>query len=586
MNISSIEKGYRLMKKQNKLIIPFAGLLVLAVLIVVAALLVKKYMPSSREMALTDYFKVSKGEMQVILQDEIYDTKALYENGEIYVDFNMVHDYLNSRFYWDSRENLLLYTTSTAVISAAADSTDYYTNKSKASKEYPIVKVQGNSAYIALDYVKDYSALDYKKYEKPDRVVITYRYNEKEDFAKAKKKAKIRYKQSIKSDILVKLNEGDEVRILEQGKESGSKENKSADSFDKVMSADGVVGYIRKKDIGEIYQSEYTTDFKPEQYSHILKDGKVNLVWHQVTSSAANEGILNLLNAAKGVNVVAPTWFTVSGNHGEITSLASDEYVSRARGLGVEIWAVCNDFGKDSKIGKVLERTTTRQKLEKNLIAEAIKYSLDGLNIDFEYVRKANGNDFIQFIRELGIMCRNNGIVLSIDNYPPTSYSKYYDRKEQAAVADYVITMAYDEYYAGSKEAGPVSSLNYVKKSTENSLKEVPAAQTIIALPFYSRLWKETTKNGKVKLNSEAYGMHSAKENMTDAGVKFKWDDTTGMNYGEYTKDGVVYKMWLEDQTSLEEKMKVVSDKKTAGYAFWKLGLNESDVWDMILKYM
>ncbi len=573
------------MNKQKKLMIPFIALLVLAVIITAIALLVRRYMPSNKEMPLDDYFKVSEGEMQVILQDQIYDTKALYEGDRIYVDFGMVHDYLNPRFYWDSGENQLLYTTSTAVISASVDSNDYYTNKSKASMDYPIVKVKGDTAYVALDYVKEHTALDYKKYDKPDRVVITYRYNEKADYAKAKKKAKIRYRASIKSDILVKLEENARVRVLEQGDSTKSGDG-NASSFDKVMSADGVVGYIRKKDLGKIFQSEYTTDFKEEQYSHILKDGKVNLVWHQVTNSSANDGVLNLLNATKGVNVVAPTWFTVSGNHGEITSLASDTYVSRARSLGVDVWGVCNDFSNDSKIGKVLASTTTRQKLVKNLIAEAIKYSLDGINIDFEHVRKANGDDFIQFIRELGIMCRNNGVVLSIDNYPPTSYSMYYNRKEQAAVADYVITMAYDEHFAGSEEAGPVSSLNYVKDSTANTLKEVPAEQTIMALPFYSRLWKETTKDGKVKLSSEAYGMRSAKEVMVDAGAAFDWNDDSGMNYAEYTKDGVVYKMWLEDQTSLEEKMKVVSESKTAGYAFWKLGLEDSAVWDMIIKYM
>lgn len=573
------------MNKQKKLMIPFIALLVLAVIITAIALLVRRYMPSNKEMPLDDYFKVSEGEMQVILQDQIYDTKALYEGDRIYVDFGMVHDYLNPRFYWDSGENQLLYTTSTAVISASVDSNDYYTNKSKASMDYPIVKVKGDTAYVALDYVKEHTALDYKKYDKPDRVVITYRYNEKADYAKAKKKAKIRYRASIKSDVLVKLEENARVRVLEQGDSTKSGDG-NASSFDKVMSADGVVGYIRKKDLGKIFQSEYTTDFKEEQYSHILKDGKVNLVWHQVTNSSANDGVLNLLNATKGVNVVAPTWFTVSGNHGEITSLASDTYVSRARSLGVDVWGVCNDFSNDSKIGKVLASTTTRQKLVKNLIAEAIKYSLDGINIDFEHVRKANGDDFIQFIRELGIMCRNNGVVLSIDNYPPTSYSMYYNRKEQAAVADYVITMAYDEHFAGSEEAGPVSSLNYVKDSTANTLKEVPAEQTIMALPFYSRLWKETTKDGKVKLSSEAYGMRSAKEVMVDAGAAFDWNDDSGMNYAEYTKDSVVYKMWLEDQSSLEEKMKVVSESKTAGYAFWKLGLEDSAVWDMIIKYM
>lgn len=39
------------------------------------------------------------------------------------------------------------------------------------------------------------------------------------------------------------------------------------------------------------------------------------------------------------------------------------------------------------KIGKVLGTTSKRQKLVKNLIAEAIRYDLDGINIDFENVK-------------------------------------------------------------------------------------------------------------------------------------------------------------------------------------------------------
>ena len=155
----------------------------------------------------------------------------------------------------------------------------------------------------------------------------------------------------------------------------------------------------------------------------------------------------------------------------------------------MQVWGLCDDFSPDMKIGNVLGRTSRRERLEKNLIAEAIKYSLDGINIDFENVKSKNGTDFIQFIRELGIMCRNNGIILSIDNYPPANYSAYYAREEQAAVADYVITMAYDEYYSGSEEAGPVSSLSYVKNAVTNILNEVPAKQSVIGLPFYSRMW-------------------------------------------------------------------------------------------------
>lgn len=567
---------------KNKKIVLIPVLVIILVIFTVAAVfLIRKYKPSNKTMSLQDYYQVEAGQIPIILQDEIYEGKGIEADGQIYVDTGLIKKYLNSRFYWDGAENLLLYTTATKVITASTGSNDFYSNKSKSSKDYPIVRVEGGTVYVALDYVKDYSAFEYKKYDEPSRVVINYRFHEKADYAKTKKKAKLRFESNIKSDVLVSLQEGEELRILKQGLPEGEKKGE----FDQVMSESGVIGYVRHKELGKVYQSEFTTEFQEEEYPHILKDNKVNLVWHQVTTAAANDNVLNMLNATKGVNVIAPTWFTVSGNKGAVTSLASDTYVDRAHSVGVEVWAVCNDFGHDSKIGKVLGTTTTRQKLEKNLIAEAIKYSLDGINIDFEYVKKESGEDFSQFVRELGIMCRNNGVVLSIDNYPPTDYSKYYNRKEQAAVADYVITMAYDEHYAGSKEAGPVSSLNYVKEATANVLKEVPAEQAIIALPFYSRLWQETTKDGKTKVTSQAYSMTYAKNALTDANAKIAWDDATGMNYGEYSKDGSTFKMWLEDETSLEEKMKVATEAKTAGVGFWKLGLENSSVWDMIIKY-
>ena len=563
---------------KKKMVIP----VIIGILVVLAGirtiLLVKKYKPSKEIMPLEEYFQVGDKQIQIILQDELYEKKGLYEDGQIYLDIELVKKYLNSRFYWDGNENQLLYTTATAVISAETGSNVYYTNKSKETKEYPIVRVEGGTAYIALDYVKDYTALDYTKYEEPDRVVINYRFDEPEDHAKTDRKAALRYEPGIKSPILVNLAKGEEVLLLEtEDEETG---------FCKVMSSSGVIGYVKAKALGKAYEFTHTTDFKEETYPHILKDEKINLVWHQVTTQAANDGLLNLMDATKGVNVVVPTWFTVSGNQGDITSLASDTYVSRVHGLGAEIWGLCNDFSSDSKIGKVLSRTSSRQRLEKNLVAEAIRYSLDGINIDFEYVKKENGEDFIQFIRELGIMCRNNGIVLSVDNYAPTEYSQYYNRAEQAAVADYVITMAYDEYYAGSEESGPVASLNYVKDAVANSLAQVPAEQTIIALPFYSRLWKETTKDGKTKVTSEAYSMAYSSDLLENAGVKPAWDEAAGMNYGEYKKDNALYRMWIEDETSLEEKVKAAAvDGNVAGLAFWKLGLEKASVWDMIIKY-
>lgn len=562
------------MKRQMKIIIPVAVCAVLIV-IVVSIFLVQKYSPSKERMALKDYFKTDD-RIAVIIGDEIREEQGLYQDKQVYLGLELVKSALNSRFYWDGNENLLLYSTPNAVIQTDVGSRDCYRNNSKQSREYEIVRADGGQIYIALDFVKEYTALDYAVYTDPARVVISSEFNIDKEYCKAEDDCSLRYQPDIKSEILVDLEEGAVLRLLEpENEETG---------FCKVMEKSGVVGYVKAKYLGDTYTEQLKTDFAEEEYTHILKK-KVNLVWHQVTNQTANEGLLTLLSATKGVNVVSPTWFGTSDNMGNIDSIASDTYVAQAHQNGVEVWALCNDFSPDMKIGNVLGYTSRRQKLAKNLIAEAIRYSLDGINIDFENVKEASGEDFVQFIRELGVMCRNNGIVLSVDNYPVRDYNQYYNRTEQAAVADYVITMAYDEYYAGSEEAGPVSSLSYVQDSAAKVLEQVPAEQVIVALPFYSRHWQETTKGGKAKLSSEACSMRYAKQLVEESGKRTVWDDVAGMNYLEYTSGKVLHKMWVEDINSLELKVQAVTDKKVAGVAFWKLGLENSDVWDMIAKH-
>ena len=537
------------MKNKKRITIGVVVVL-LALAAILAVIMLKKFAPNNTHMSLTKYFQVTdQGMMPVVLEDDICGLKAIEKDGHIYVDREFVTEKLNHRFYWDANENMLLYTTSTKLISAALNSKDcYINNKSRDSKDYTIAVAQDNVVYVALDYVQQYTAMDYKQYKKPNRIVIHTVYNKDISYADAKDDVQIRNKQSIKSPILQDVKSGQKLRVL-------AGENKDT-GFMKVMSESGVIGYVQAKKMKETYKKQSETTFREESYSHILMDKQVNLVWHQVTNQSANGRLSGLLSATKGVNVVAPTWFETSDNDGNVTSLASDSYVQTAHQAGVQVWALCSDFGPKMKIGKVLGTTSKRQKLVKNLIAEAIRYDLDGINIDFENVKKDSGEDFIQFVRELGIMCRNNGVVLSIDNYPPAGgISAYYNRKEQAEVADYVITMSYDE-------------------------------QMVIALPFYSRHWKEKTKGGKAKLSSEACSMKGAQTVLKDSGKKATWDDATGMNYVEYTESGTVHKIWIEDAKSLELKMKAVSDANLGGVAFWKLGLEDASVWNMIEKYV
>lgn len=566
------------MNRRTKQAIISTSIAFVIIIIILIVAFIKKITPSDQVMKLTDYYSVADEEVLVVLQDRIYEQRGILKDGVVYLDYETVVEYFNKRFYWDANENILSYTTPDEVIKAEVGSQDYYENKNKSKMDYTIVKTEGDKVYIAIEFVKQYSDIEYEYYKTPNRIVIQYNWGDYL-FATVKKPTQVRVEPNIKSDILVEVKQDDKLAYIDTNEVVGG-------GFSKVMTADGVIGYVKNKYMNESDYETIKSDYKAPEYSHITKEGTINLVWHQVTNMDANDNLLGLLENTKGVTTISPTWFAIDNNEGTITSLADETYVERAHAQGIEVWALVNDFNTEVSMYELLSYTSRREKLINELIATSIKYNLDGINIDFENITLETGKHFIQFIRELSVKCRNNDIVLSIDNYVPTEYSAYYDREEQGVVADYVIIMAYDEHHGGSDVSGSVSSIGFVTDAIQNTIKLIPEEKVIIGIPFYTRLWKEVNEDGNVVVSSEAYSMTNAANLLKDNGVEPVWDEETGQYYGEYFVDGDTYKIWLEEEKSIEVKMKQIDQAGVAGIASWKLGLENESVWDVIIKYV
>lgn len=551
-------------------------ILFLAIAITAGIMMYSKFAPSKKVMDLYEYYQTEDNDdVILVLQNKIYEQKGKIIDGQIYVDYDTVTTYFNKRFYWDDKESLLIYTTPTEIIKAEVGSKDYYINKSKKSMDYAIAKVEDGSVYIALDYVKEYSDVKYTLYEEPNRVVISYVWGEDFLYADIKEETQLRNKPSVKGDILKELKKGEQVEIIIDEEEINKR-------FTKVITEDGIVGYVKNSMTKNSYYVAEESDFKAPEYTSISKDYKINLTFHQVTNQTANNHVLELLGNTKGVTTISPTWFKVSSVEGAVESLASETYVQRAHNYGVEVWALVDDFTNGIDMSELLSYTSRRDKLSNELIALAIKYNLDGLNMDFEKIPQAAGKDYIQFLREMSVKCRNNGIILSVDNYVPSAYTSYYDRAEQGVLVDYVVTMAYDEHINGGDGSGSVASIGFVKDAVTNVLEEVPAEKNIIAIPFYTRLWEESAEG----VTAKAYSMDQAQIILDQNKAEATWDNETMQYYAEYENGGNTYKIWLEEEKSLEEKLKVIMDNNVAGIASWKLGLEKSSVWSVILKYV
>ncbi|MBR2408015.1 MAG: hypothetical protein IKB07_03575 [Lachnospiraceae bacterium] len=571
------------MKKKTGIAI--IGVLVALLLIaaVLCVALVKKYTPNKERVLPEELAPVAEGEAHVVFWQEKYEKNALLLNGGIYLDFETVSSYINEDFYYDEKELVLSYTKPTEIIRAYPMESVYYSNKTKKELSCAPVLTKGGIPYVSLEFVQLFSDVTYTFFENPARVLL--RTGTKDMLSlKAKKDTEVRELADIKSRVVCDLAKDSVVWYVDAGTETSTK-------FVKVMTEDGVFGFVRKKDLSETYHQAYVSDYVPETYPHILSEEEVVLGWHLVTNSTANAGLENLIKNNKQLTVVSPTWFRITGPEAEnpLLSLADASYVEKANSYGLAVWGLVDNFDIAEEEGfdptensfAILSSTKKREELVNALVAEAIRYNLDGLNIDFESLSVETGPHFIQFLRELSVKCRANGLVLSVDNYVPSAYAAYYDWQAQGEVVDYVVIMAYDEHYAGSETAGSVASYGYLTTAVDNILTMVPKEQVIMAVPFYTRLWTETKENGVTKLTSIAIDMATAEAEVSRNNVTPVWDTVTRQNYAEYEKGGAVCKMWLEDSQSLAEKLSYIRSTQLAGVAVWQLAFGTEEVWQI-----
>lgn len=563
------------MKKQ---LIPVLIAIVLIIVIggfLAAGQLIEKYSYSKDRADLNAYFGVSTAdEAAIVLQDELIEEKAKIVDGVCYLDLASVHKYLNDRFYVDAGEGLLLYTLPTDMVRNEIGTAQMETADTATELSYIPAIWEGETLYLALDYVKQYTNFDYTYFENPGRIQLDTEWPE-EQIATIQKDTSVRVLGGVKSEILEDVAQGDTVTVLEQ-----------METWSKVKTADSVIGYVENKRLSELQTSQPipVTDYEDPEYTSLTKDYKINLGWHVVAGVAGNDTLDSVLAQAKDLNVISPTWFKLSDNEGHFTSFASASYVQKAHDRGLEVWALVENIEyKDSiSMYEILSSTTTRQTLIDGLVNEVLAYDIDGINIDFEQISSDTGEHFVEFIRELSIACRQNGIVLSIDNYVPMDYTDHYDREEQGIVADYVIIMGYDEHYAGSSEAGSVASIDYVENGISNTVSEVPAGKVINAIPFYTRIWE--TSGGEV--SSQAVGMEMAEEYVSTHGMTTEWDETTCQNYAELQTDASLYQIWLEDEDSISVKLNIMEKYGIGGVAAWRLGFEKAEVWDVISDYV
>ena len=560
-------------EQQKKKAAPVLVVLILIVLVGAAGIvsfLINRYKPGTEYMAGNEYFNLTDENSVALIQNgELLEEQAVLIGGEPYAAYTYVESQLNSCFYWDEETKGILLTTSGGVQTLLPGDAAV----AKTPGGQPAVQQESDgTVYISLDVVKEYTDLDYAYYSDPNRVVIRNEWDGVEQATVQSDTAQVRQKGGIKSLILADVQKGDTLLYLE-----------NLDNWCKVMTADGYTGYIQTEDISEPEAIEARTA-KKDSYERITRDHKINLVWHQSTSTESNDAMAEMTAEMTGVNVISRTWFSVTDETGTSSSLASADYVKLAHDAGREVWGLIDNFNEAFDETTDLAYASVRSRIIEQLLAEAASCGMDGINVDFENLKEAGIPHYLQFLRELTSAAHAQNLVVSVDTPVPQAYTMYYQRGEQARFVDYMIVMAYDEHFAGSEEAGSVSSLPFVQQAVEEMTRVMPADQVICGIPFYTRVWTE--KFGQSAITSEVLGMDGAKNYAKENQMTETWDASLGQNVATVETSDARYTIWMEDEQSMEEKLKVIQSADLAGVAEWKLGFERADVWSLISKYI
>ena len=523
------------MQRKNSEIRRKAGPVIIAVLLILAAsgvFLVQKYMPSRERMQPSEYFgELKENEVAVVLQDHLTDKKGILEGDDLYLDYSLVQESLNSRFFWDEENQQMLFTTALEIYEIPVNSADYTVDGEEREYGKIIVLQNEEGLYLSADFLQLYTNVQYTLEKESSHVLIRNQWG-MQLAAVVKRDTAVRCQGGIKSPILTDIHKGDIVYILEE-----------LESWFEVLTPDGYIGYVQSKRLEDVKEIEVTREFEEQEYSSISIGEKVNLIWHQIDNYDGNAYLDEDIADMTGVNVISPTWYSVKDNAGEITSLASEEYVEKA-----------------------------------HAVAEA-----DGINLDFEYIREETGASYVQFVRELSIACRKNKLIFSIDVPVPMDFNYFYDYEELGTVADYVIMMGYDEHYVGS-DAGSVASLSFEENGIAGMLKNVQAEKIVSGVPFYTRIWYTVTySDGSTGVNSESIGMQTVENTLETYNLTPTWDDAAGQYYVAWnTDDGVLCEIWIENEESLAKKARLVDQYQRGGIAAWRLGYERASIWKVL----
>ena len=484
------------------------------------------------------------------------------ENGGVYLAFNTIYKFIDENIYYDKVATKVIITTEKQLVKMKLDENKMNVNLEDKVINTP-VKLKDGLVYVDINLLKDVYNISVDYNEKNNVITI-----DKTDVVKTNVKYN---KVNVYSDLTTKS--GIVTKISKDSKVIVYTESLKHNRWYKIKTEDGTIGYIAKNNV------DFVDKVVENNKDNVINsdNNKYVMFWHY------SGNIDTLGSKIEGVNVASPTWYELSSSTGTISSKYDSIYYSKAKSNGYEIWPIITN-GIDSasytpdETSAMLNSELSRERFIINLLSICTKNKLDGINMDFESMKTEDRDLYTQLIREMMPLFRSQGIKVSVDTY----FVEYIDRERIGEAADFVILMGYDQRGGWSSISGSISEISWVEKNVNSLINDsnIPANKIILGVPFYTRLWIE--KKGEEKPTTKVYTMYDSEAFIDKYNLTPTYDDNAGQNYVEYSKGNLTYKLWIEDETSIKNRVDIVNKYNLAGISAWQKGFETKNIWNTI----
>ena len=495
--------------------------------------------------------------------------KSIYkENGVIYIAKPDIYNFFDNTIMYDEKYNQIITGSEKKIASLPIDSKQIQVNSSNVTIKSP-AKIIDDVAYVPISELSEVYNIKTTYVESKDLVYIDS-LDRKQKIATLTKDSNIKYKPTNISATLAKAKAGDTLVIANRS------DYPVPNGWTRVRTQDGTIGYIKTNKMGKENTIRQTIQSAPKV------QGKVSLVWDyysEYVSAPTRNGKID------GVNAVSPSFFYMSNESTTkvYTNIGEEgkKYVNWAKENNYKVWPMITNSNM-SQTSKMLGDYKLRESVINQIVDYITEYNLDGINIDFEGMYETDKDNFSRFLIELRPRLNEIGAVLSVDVTAPDGapeWSLCYDRYTLGKTADFIMFMAYDQYGVSSTTAGTTAGCDWVETNVKKFLgqEEVSADKLILGIPFYTRIWKEV--NGNV--TSDVINIGNI-DKVIPSNAQKNWDESLNQYYVEYKKNGVTYKVWIEDEKSIEAKLNLISKYNLGGAAYWEYDRSTESVWKFI----